>query len=53
LSLSRRIATKGLTHIQAVVNVEKDSQKGIIIGKRGGMLKKIGTAARLELERFF
>ena len=46
-------ATKGLTHIQAVVNVEKDSQKGIIIGKRGGMLKKIGTAARLELERFF
>ena len=45
--------TKGLIHIQAVINVEKDSQKGIIIGKRGGMLKKIGTAARLEMERFF
>jgi len=44
---------KGLIHIQAVINVEKDSQKGIIIGKRGGMLKKIGTAARLEMERFF
>ncbi len=46
-------AAKGLTHIQAVVNVEKDSQKGIIIGKRGSMLKKIGTSARLEMERFF
>ncbi|MBW2599577.1 MAG: GTPase Era [Deltaproteobacteria bacterium] len=44
---------KGLIHIQAVINVEKDSQKGIIIGKRGGMLKKIGTAARLEMEKFF
>jgi len=45
--------TKGLIHIQATVNVEKDSQKGIIIGKRGSMLKKIGTAARLEMEKFF
>lgn len=45
--------TKGLIHIQATVNVEKDSQKGIIIGKRGGMLKKIGTSARLEMEKFF
>ena len=44
---------KGLIHIQAAINVEKDSQKGIIIGKRGGMLKKIGTAARLEMEKFF
>ncbi len=45
--------TKGLIHIHATVNVEKDSQKGIIIGKRGSMLKKIGTGARLEMERFF
>ena len=44
---------KGLTHIQAVVNVEKDSQKGIIIGKKGSMLKRIGTSARLEMEKFF
>ncbi|MBN2538697.1 MAG: GTPase Era [Deltaproteobacteria bacterium] len=44
---------KGLTHIQAVVNVEKDSQKGIIIGKKGSMLKRIGTGARLEMEKFF
>jgi len=41
---------KGLIRINAVINVERDSQKGIIIGKGGGMLKKIGTAARVEIE---
>lgn len=45
--------TKGLLRLQATVHVERDSQKGIIIGKGGAMLKKIGTAARLEMERFF
>jgi len=44
---------KGLLRIQATVHVEKDSQKGIIIGKKGSMLKRIGTGARLEMERFF
>ena len=44
---------KGLLRILATIHVEKDSQKGIIIGKRGGMLKRIGTGARLEMERFF
>ena len=44
---------KNLIRIQAVINVEKDSQKGIIIGKRGAMLKEIGTRARLDMERFF
>jgi len=43
----------GLIRIHATVNVEKDSQKGIIIGKKGSMLKKIGSGARLEMERFF
>jgi len=38
--------------IRAVINVERDSQKGIIIGKKGSMLKKIGTLARVEIERF-
>ena len=46
-------AARGLIRIQATVHVEKDSQKGIIIGKKGDMLKRIGTGARLEMERFF
>ena len=40
-------------HIMAVVYVERDSQKGIIIGKGGAMLKKVGTEARLDIEKFF
>lgn len=41
----------GMVRINAVIHVEKDSQKGIIIGKAGAMLKKIGTLARIDLER--
>jgi GTP-binding protein Era len=40
-----------LIAITAAINVERDSQKGIIIGKRGAMLKKIGMEARREIER--
>jgi GTP-binding protein Era len=43
----------GLISITATINVERDSQKGIIIGQRGAMLKKIGTLARRDMERFF
>ena len=39
-----------LVHIDAVIHVERESQKGIIIGKGGGRLKEAATAARLELE---
>jgi GTP-binding protein Era len=39
-----------LLRIEAVMNVERDSQKKILIGHRGEMLKKIGTEARKELE---
>lgn len=39
--------------ISAVIYVMRDSQKGIIIGKGGSALKKIGTEARLEMEDFF
>jgi GTP-binding protein Era len=41
-----------LTHIEASILVERDSQKGILLGKAGRMIKKIGAAARQELERF-
>jgi GTP-binding protein Era len=40
-------------YILAQIFVEQDSQKGIVIGRQGSMLKKIGSAAREELERFF
>ena len=40
----------GLVRISALVSVERESQKAIVIGKRGAMLKKIGTKARENLE---
>ena len=39
--------------INAVIFVERDSQKGIIIGHRGSSLKKVGTEARMDIEAFF
>ena len=39
--------------IDAVINVMRDSQKGIIIGAQGRALKKTATAARLDMEAFF
>lgn len=40
-------------HIMAVIYVERDSQKGIIIGKGGAKLKRVGIAARRDIETFF
>ncbi len=40
-----------LVRIRAVIHVERNSQKGIIIGKKGAMLKTIGTAARADIQR--
>jgi GTPase len=40
-----------LTHVMAIVNVERDSQKGILIGKKGAMMKEIGSAARLQIQK--
>ncbi len=42
----------GITYISATLWVERDSQKPILIGKGGDKLKRIGSAARTELERF-
>ena len=41
-----------LTKIRALIIVERNSQKGIIIGKGGEMLKRIGKEARKEIEKF-
>jgi GTP-binding protein Era len=40
-----------LTRIAAAIFCERESQKGILIGRQGQMLKRVGTAARLEIER--
>ncbi len=46
------VPDKNLIEIEAAINVERDSQKGILIGKGGGMLKEIGKRARREIETF-
>ncbi len=43
----------GIIDIEAVIYCERDSHKGIIIGKKGAMLKKISTYSRQDIERFF
>lgn len=42
-----------ITDIEATIYCEKESHKGIVIGKDGAMLKKVGTLARVDMERFF
>ncbi len=44
---------ESLIDISAIIYVERDSQKGIIIGKQGSMLKKLGSMARKDIEAFF
>ena len=39
--------------VEACIYCEKESHKGIVIGKGGSMLKKVGTRARYDLENFF
>ena len=43
---------KGIIRIRALIIVERDSQKNIVIGKGGSMLKKVGTESRKEIEAF-
>lgn len=42
-----------ILHIRSVIMVERESQKGIIIGHKGEALKRVGVAARTDLEKFF
>lgn len=42
-----------ILRIEAIIYTERESQKGILIGPKGAALKKVGTAARRDLERFF
>ena len=44
---------KDILDIEATIFCEKDSHKGIVIGKNGALLKKVGQLAREELETFF
>jgi GTP-binding protein Era len=43
----------GIIKIRALIHVTRESQKGIIIGHKGSMLKKVGTEARYDMEDFF
>jgi len=49
VQVERLLEDEGGVTINAVIWVERDSQKGIVVGKNGGLLKKVGRAARLEL----
>ncbi len=51
VTIERMKEEKDIVHIDATVICERESHKGIIIGKQGQMLKKIGQAARYEIER--
>jgi GTP-binding protein Era len=45
--------TEKIINIRAVIYVSRDSQKGIIIGHQGKMIKKVGSEARVDAEEFF
>lgn len=46
-----RVEENGTVYISAVIFVERDSQKGIIIGKQGALLKEVGRQARQDIQR--
>lgn len=49
----RERPTGGIMDVEAIIYCEKDTHKGIIIGKKGDMLKRISTKARVDMENFF
>ena len=52
VEIEEYIEEENITRIRALIIVERNSQKGILIGKGGEMLKRIGREARQEIERF-
>lgn len=52
VAIDKMTYSKKLVEIDATIICERDSHKGIIIGKQGSMLKKIGSTARFEIEKF-
>jgi GTP-binding protein Era len=53
MEFSKTTKGKAIVNLSAVIICEKDSHKGMVIGKSGAVLKKIGQAARLECEEYF
>jgi GTP-binding protein Era len=53
VDLFKEDENKNLIRISATITVEREAQKAILIGKKGAMLKNIGTQARLQMEKFF
>ncbi|MGD1906016.1 MAG: GTPase Era [Leptolyngbyaceae cyanobacterium] len=51
IAIDRIEESKKITHVLATIYVERDSQKGILIGKRGSMLKTIGSSAREQMQK--
>ncbi|MBU0554148.1 GTPase Era [Myxococcota bacterium] len=51
ISSWKDMSSRGAVEIEATVHVERESQKGIVIGKGGQMIKRVGTAARLDLSQ--
>ncbi|HEY9881028.1 MAG TPA: GTPase Era [Leptolyngbyaceae cyanobacterium] len=51
ISIDRVEEDPSITRILSTINVERDSQKGILIGKQGSMLKTIGAAARMQIQK--
>ncbi len=47
------VGDKGITRVDATAYVERESQKGIAIGKGGSMIREVGASARYDLERLF
>ena len=51
VAIDRFSEKQAITIVEATIYVERDSQKGIVIGKRGQMIKQVGVAARAELQK--